>query len=174
MRKVIVTPYNPRWPEQFAAEAKKIKEALGPEAVCIHHIGSTAVPGLAAKPIIDLIPVVNDIEKIDKLTGNMKAIGYVPMGEYGIPGRRYFFKGSEQVHTHRVHIFARGNPEITRHLAFRDYLRAHPDEARRYAELKINLAKQYPASIEHYISGKNDLIKELEQKAMRWWETGKR
>ncbi|MEW6227468.1 MAG: GrpB family protein [Bacillota bacterium] len=88
-----VDPYNPAWPRDFREEAERLRAVFGREVVYIHHIGSTAVPGLAAKPIVDILPVVRDIDAADRLNGNMETLGYEPMGEFGLPGRRYFRSG---------------------------------------------------------------------------------
>jgi GrpB-like predicted nucleotidyltransferase (UPF0157 family) len=101
----------------------------------IHHVGSTAVPGLAAKPIIDILIEVTGLEALDALHEDMKVIGYKPKGEFGIPGRRYYQKGGKQ-RTHQIHAFVTGDFNVTRHIAFRDYLRANSDVAREYGEVK--------------------------------------
>lgn len=104
----------------FKEEAAKLQTIFGNEIVDIHHIGSTSVPGLKAKPIIDIMPVVRDINTVDNYNIYMQEIGYEPKGENGIPKRRYFQKGGEN-RTHHVHIYQTGSYEIKRHLAFRDY-----------------------------------------------------
>ena len=117
---VEVVPYCTKWPEQYRQEAEAISQILGDKLVAIHHIGSTSVPGLAAKPIIDIMPVVHQIETVDTLSAGFEALGYEVMGEFGIPGRRYFRKGLEK-RTHQVHIFEQSDQEnILRHLAVRD------------------------------------------------------
>ena len=90
------------------------------------------------------------------------------MGEYGIPGRRYFFKGSEEKHSHHLHSFQEDSPAITRHLLFRNYLRSHPQEGQEYVRLKNALAAKFPDDIEAYIQGKDAFIKEMDQKAAAW------
>ena len=136
MRKIVVVDYRPEWAEAFQREAARIAKVLGENMVAIHHIGSTSVPGLCAKPIIDIMPVVRDIGAVDECNEGFIALGYTPMGEFGIPGRRYFHKGGDE-RTHHVHVFAEENKEaIERHLAVPAYLRAHADEARAYGELK--------------------------------------
>ncbi|MBR7554038.1 GrpB family protein [Allobacillus sp. GCM10007491] len=167
MRKVEVTAYNEKWPILFQEEAERLKNVFGVELLEIHHIGSTSIPGLSAKPIIDMMPVVKSIEKIDAVNEKMKELGYLPKGEFGIPGRRYFPKAKEN-RTHHVHIFQEGSSHIHRHLVFRDYLRSHPTERGRYGLLKVNLAKKFPTDMVSYIKGKENLIKELEQKALIW------
>ena len=168
MRNIIIVPYNPRWPEMFQTEAKKINAVFGAELVAIHHIGSTSVPGLNAKPIIDIMPVVRDIEQVDQFNPAMVELGYEPKGEYGIPGRRYFRKGGDVHRTHHVHAFQEDNEEVTRHLIFRDYLIAHPHVAQQYAALKIEVAKQHPHDIYGYMDGKDAFIRETIQHAHQW------
>ncbi|WP_289355271.1 GrpB family protein [Paenibacillus sp. S-12] len=165
---VTVTKYNDDWNRMFEDEAQKIKTIFGDELTDIHHIGSTSVFGLQAKPIIDLMPVVKDIGKIDAFNEQMTELGYECMGEYGIKGRRYFRKGGEH-RTHHVHVFQADNKEdIQRHLAVRDYLRAHPQEAEQYGNLKEKLASQHPTDIEAYMDGKDSFVKNLEKKALDW------
>ena len=160
--------YNPEWPAMFEAEAPKIAEALGDNLLSIHHIGSTSVPGLKAKPIIDILPVVRDIAAVDQHTPQMEALGYEGLGEFGLPGRRYFRKG-DLVRTHHVHVHALdSDQEIERHIAVRDYLRAHPDAAREYGELKAQLAKQFPDDRFAYMDGKDAFVKALERDALSW------
>jgi GrpB-like predicted nucleotidyltransferase (UPF0157 family) len=152
----------------FAKEAEKLNLTFGKEIVDIYHIGSTSVPGLKAKPIIDIMPVVKDIQMVDHYNVQMMKIGYEPKGENGIPGRRYFQKGGDD-RSHHVHIYQFGSDEIKRHLAFRDYLRRHPDVKKSYGELKEKLAQQFPYDIESYINGKTDLVSEIEVKALNWF-----
>jgi GrpB-like predicted nucleotidyltransferase (UPF0157 family) len=116
------------------------------------------------------MPEVRDIEAIDSFNDEMRRRGYTVMGEYGLPGRRYFTKGGEIHRSHHVHVYQQGNIEIKRHLAFRDYLMAHPDEVQIYAELKERLAKQFPTDIDAYMDGKDALIKEMDAKALAWVE----
>lgn len=167
MRKVIVKPYQQDWVRQFQQEAHILHKLFGGLVVDIHHIGSTAVPGLAAKPVIDLLPVVTNLEQVDAFNARMEALGYEPRGENGLPGRRYFQKGGDN-RTHHVHVFEVGNPEIERHLVFRDYLRAHPKEAQQYGDLKLQLAQSYPTNITSYIEGKHDFVQQLEKQAIAW------
>jgi GrpB-like predicted nucleotidyltransferase (UPF0157 family) len=169
MRKVEVCTYNENWSVMFTEEAEKLNLIFGIEMVDIYHFGSTAVPGLKAKPIIDMMPVVRDINDVDQYNEEMKKIGYEPKGENGIPGRRYFQKGGDN-RTHHVHIYQAGSDEIKRHLAFRDYLRSHPDVMKIYGELKEKLAQQYPYDIDSYINGKDQFARELEVKALNWFQ----
>jgi GrpB-like predicted nucleotidyltransferase (UPF0157 family) len=167
---VMVTEFNEKWDQMFKEESQRLIVVLGDELIDIHHIGSTSVPGLKAKPIIDIMPVVSHIEKIDHYNKQMKEHGYESLGEFGMKGRRYFRKGGDD-RTHQVHVFQLDNKEdINRHLAVRDYLRAHSEEAIQYGDLKENLAKQFPKDIVSYMNGKDKFVKELEKKAMQWYK----
>ncbi|WP_233505429.1 GrpB family protein [Sporosarcina sp. BI001-red] len=133
----------------------------------VHHIGSTAVSGLSAKPVIDLLLVVQSISRVDQVNEAMRDIGYEAKGENGIKGRRFFQKGGN-ARSHHVHVFEEGSPAITRHLLFRDFLRAYPTRAKEYGELKTRLAVQYPFDIYKYIEGKSELIQQIESDAAHW------
>lgn len=169
MRNIVVVPYNPRWSDMFQQEANKIIAVFGQECIAIHHIGSTAIPGMSAKPIIDIMPVVRNIEKVDLFNPVMRQLGYEPKGENSIPGRRYFVKGGDEHRTHHVHTYEPGHPEVIRHLSFRDYLSAYPEEAQRYARLKQTLAHQHPHDIFGYMAGKDSFIKKTIAKALEWY-----
>lgn len=175
MQQVVeVVPYDPAWPARFEAEAAPIRAALGSTLIGIEHVGSTSVPGLAAKPIIDMIPLVRDTRELDGKIGAMAAIGYTPRGEFGLPGRRYFRKGSAYARVVHAHAYQIDHPEVERHLAFRDYLRTHAEARAAYAELKIELAQRHPTDIVAYMDGKDGLIKRLEAEALVWYRAGKK
>ena len=165
---VRVVPYRPEWADLFEQEAALIRGVFGDELIDIYHIGSTSVPGLQAKPITDMLPLMRAIERVDDYNDAMRALGYEPMGELGIPGRRYFRKGGDD-RTHQAHAFQIGDSGVERHLAFRDYLRAHPAVAEHYGILKAGLAQQFPEDIEGYMQGKDAYIKATEQDALRWY-----
>ena len=169
MQRVEVVPHDPMWKDAFEAESNDIADALGDNVVAIHHIGSTSIPGIYAKPIIDLLVEVNDITQVADRNSQMESLEYEAMGEFGIPGRRYFRKDNrDRVRTHHVHTFEMGSAQVERHLLFRDYMIAHPDEAQAYSDLKRMLAQQYPTSIESYMDGKDGFIKAIDQKAKQW------
>lgn len=129
MKKLV--PHNPQWEADFQTESNAILIALGGIATTIHHIGSTSIPGIFAKPIIDILVEVVAVALVDGKNSVMESIGYECMGEYGISGRRYFRKlDSRGVRTHHLHVFNAGSEQVVRHLAFRDYLIAHPAKAR--------------------------------------------
>jgi GrpB-like predicted nucleotidyltransferase (UPF0157 family) len=165
-RRVEVVTYNPEWPQMYDEESHKISSLLSSEIVSIHHIGSTAIPGIFAKPVIDILVVVEDIDKIDNYNPQMASTGYIPRGEYGIPGRRFFIKPSQDFRSHHVHIYQTGNPEIEPHFKFRDYMLAHPDDARIYSELKKDLAFKYTYDIDAYVDGKKEYIEGINAKLM--------
>ncbi len=160
---VVVVPYNNEWPSMFEMEAKLIKQALGDNCLAVHHIGSTAVPGLASKPIIDILPVVKNILQVDQANAAMEQLGYKAKGEFGIPFRRYFQKGGDK-RTHQVHIFEEGNPEIERHIKFRDWMIAHADDKEAYSKLKKELSLKFPHDIMSYCMGKDDFIAIIDTK----------
>lgn len=164
-----ILPYDPTWPAQFAAEADLITNIFKKEMVAIHHVGSTSIPNMPAKPTIDIILVVSDIEQVDQHNASMENLGYEAWGEYRIPGRRFFVKGEDK-RTHHVHTFAQGSEHIDRHLYVRDYLIAHPQEAAQYAALKQKVAKQCRHNRRGYVEGKHDYIVALEQRAIAWWQ----
>ncbi len=166
---VEVVEYNKQWTVLFEDEALKIRKILGKELIDVHHIGSTAVENLMAKPIIDIMPVVKEISRVDNYNSKFEDLGYEVMGEFGMAGRRYFRKGSAR-RTHQIHIFEESNSkDIERHIAVRDYLREHPLEAFEYGQLKSRLAALFPTDIISYMDGKDSYVKELEIKALRWY-----
>lgn len=139
MRTIAVVPYDEKWPEAFNTESLLLQTLLGEVAKAIHHIGSTSVYGLSAKPVIDILLEVADINELARCNAAIISAGYVARGENGISGRRYFIKGGER-RSHQVHAFAAGDEQIIRHLAFRDYLRENRDIAATYAEIKREAA----------------------------------
>jgi GrpB-like predicted nucleotidyltransferase (UPF0157 family)/glutaredoxin len=168
MRNITVVAYDPAWPQAYEAEAVRLRAVFGPELVQLYHIGSTSIPGIHAKPIIDIMPVVQVIEHVDKLNEAMIALGYEPRGENGIPGRRYFSKGGVEQRSHHVHVFQVDNPEVARHLDLRDYLRAHPSQAQAYAAVKIEAAQRYPQDIIGYMDHKDAEIQRILTLAQDW------
>lgn len=166
---VLVLPHDPAWRDMFLAESRLILSALGQNALAAHHIGSTAIPSIVAKPVIDMLVVVKDIDAVDTRKREMESLGYEALGEFGIPCRRYFRKDSSVgKRTHHVHVFAQGSEQITRHLAFRDFMNAHPDWAARYSDLKRDLVARFPDSIERYMDGKDAFIKAIDRLADTW------
>ena len=168
MRNIEVVPYDPKWVESFEEERVLLQNVFDGYAESIHHIGSTAIIGIPAKPVIDIMIVVREIGLVDRLDPRMIEEGYTPKGEFGIPGRRYFPKGTDEHRTHHVHVFQTGAPDVDRHNAFRDYLNTHEEEAKEYGRLKTELARRFPTDIESYMDGKDAFIKRTQEKALTW------
>lgn len=169
--KVIVVDYNVDWAQKYIKEEQAVKNIVQDELVNIFHIGSTSVPKLKAKPIIDILLVVKEINRLDQYAAAFENLGYEVMGEFGIVGRRYFRKGGDN-RTHQIHVFQYDAIyEIERHLTFRDYLRAHPEICAEYGELKSELAAAHPEDIDSYGDGKEDFIRKVEREALQWhWQ----
>lgn len=164
-----VVDHDPVWMVMFEIEAERIVGAAGEAVVRVHHIGSTAIPRTKAKPIIDILLEVASLEDIDDKSSMLMSLGYEAMGEFGIPGRRYFrLDDSNGTRTHQVHAFKAGVPDVIRHVAFRDYMRAHPSIAKEYGALKERLAEAYPYDRTAYIDGKDAFVKGHERLALLW------
>ncbi len=138
---VEIVDYDPAWPSRFEQERRRLAGALGPEAVAIEHIGSTAVPGLVAKPVIDMLVGLRDYPLQPERIAAVERIGYAYRGELGIPGRQYFRMGSPDAY--HVHAVLHGGELWRRHVAFRDWLRVHAGDAALYGELKRRLAAEH-------------------------------
>lgn len=164
---IVLAPHDPRWALAFEREREALAAAFEGGLIDIQHIGSTSIPGIVAKPVIDVLIVVEDLRILEETTPAVVALGYEAKGEFGIPGRRYFRKDSPQgVRTHQIHAFQAGSLEVDRHLVFRDFLRANPDVAARYSELKQDLAERFDADIERYADAKGPFIREVLQTAL--------
>ncbi|WP_414049739.1 GrpB family protein [Macrococcus animalis] len=165
--KVRLSDYNPIWKQRFEEECKKLSLILKKEVVKFEHFGSTSVPGMKAKPIVDMIVLVKNIEVVDNFNTQFIDAGYDVAGEWGIPGRRLLRKGGEN-RTHHIHIYQHDHPEIYRHFALRDYLLNNPKEVKAYSNLKEELAKSYNETPE-YRNTKHDYVVELEQRALEYF-----
>jgi GrpB-like predicted nucleotidyltransferase (UPF0157 family) len=166
-RRMEVVEYSDAWPARYAKEAEALRAALGAQVVRIHHVGSTAVPGLAAKPVIDILLEVRSVSDLDASSEVMRRLDYEPRGEFGIPGRRYYPKGGD-CRTHHVHAFAVGDPQVERMLAFRDYLRAHPACAEAYAVVKRAASDAHLEDPEGYVASKHDYVEKTVAQAVQW------
>ena len=164
-----VVPHDPAWAGQFDDEAAAIRAALGDSALAIHHIGSTSIPGILAKPIVDILVEIPSLDDLDRISPAMIDLGYQAMGAFGIPGRRYFRKDDANgARTHHVHAFGAGTPHVVRHLAFLDFLRARPDVAWAYSDLKRRLVAQPGMTREACMDGKDPFIQRTEAEAIAW------
>ncbi len=169
MRVIEVVPYSSSWAELYRAEKNAVEEALGSGTVTLHHIGSTAVAGLAAKPIIDLLLEVDQLQWLDGQAQRFARMGYESLGEYGIPGRRYYQKGGDQ-RTFQLHAFVRGSEHVVRHLAFRDYLREHAKVCAEYQRVKRAAAAACDNDIDRYCQAKDGFVKHHEALALKWYQ----
>lgn len=170
-RHIIVTKYSKNWPLEFKNESKKIEEVLKKNCIEIHHIGSTSVPNLMAKPTIDIMPVVKTINDVDLLKWDFESIGYEYLGEYGIKGRRYLRKVKGETDLFHIHIFEENNKEdIIRHIAVRDYLINNKEIAKEYEKIKVKLAENFPYNINEYCDGKDSFVKKMEKNALKWYK----
>lgn len=174
MRTIEVVKYDPTWVTAYAEEARRLADVFGNSLVATHHIGSTAVPGLAAKPIIDIAVVLRETRSIDRFSAPMEQLGYRVRGECldaeipGIPGRFYFSKDTLGTRTHHVHVYADGHADIADKLALRDYLRAHPRRAAAYGAIKRELAIEHRHDNIGYMRGKDAFVKALIEEARQW------
>ena len=169
-REVERVPHNPDWSNQADEEAKRILAGLSIPVIGIYHIGSTSIAGIKAKPILDFVMEVEDLQDVIQAAAEFEAVGYVNKGEYGIPGRQFFTKDTHGERTHHLHVFQKGHPDIERHTVFRDFLRANPDAAREYEKLKEKLAKRFPKQSGNYTAAKSDFILSMDEVARYWLE----
>jgi GrpB-like predicted nucleotidyltransferase (UPF0157 family) len=157
---VVVVEYDPEWPRRFDDLRARIWPAVAHVADRIEHVGSTSVPGLKAKPIIDMTIVVRQRTDVPPVIERLATIGYHHLGNLDIEDREAFAQPAG-LPRHHLYVCPQGTIGIVNQLAVRDYLRGHPDVARRYGELKQRLAAQFPNDIDSYIFGKTDLVLEV-------------
>jgi GrpB-like predicted nucleotidyltransferase (UPF0157 family) len=165
---IVVVPYDEAWPSLFEEERDRIERAIGPWVEDIEHVGSTAVPGLAAKPVIDIMVGVKSLDDSAILVERLEGIRYeyVPEFERVLPFRRYFRKMRVGRRTHQIHLVERSNTEWwDRHLLFRDYLRADPEIAGEYAHLKYELSDRFGEDRVAYTDAKTEFISEVVRRA---------
>ena len=161
-RHIVVVPYDERWAQDFDAIASEIRDALGELALAIEHVGSTSVPGLSAKPIIDIDVVIRDYASFGAVVSALKAVGYHHEGDLGIAGREAFgYEGKTHLRKHHLYVCPQDSQELKRHIAFRDYLRVHPDVAKAYGRVKEEGAALHPYDIDGYIGHKSAFIKRI-------------
>jgi GrpB-like predicted nucleotidyltransferase (UPF0157 family) len=166
---VTLVPPSAQWESMAQAETERFASVLGDNLVAVHHIGSTSIPGIWAKPVIDLAPEVHDLNKLDAVQSRIESLGYEYWGEYGLVGRRFCPRtdsGGNRVAN--VHCYQKDDPELHRHLAFRDYLRAHPDLAADYEREKLRARDLHPDDVSAYNNEKNAWIRQKELEALRW------
>ncbi|HVW48426.1 MAG TPA: GrpB family protein [Solirubrobacterales bacterium] len=163
-----IVEYDPAWPEMAAAEIARIAAAVGEAAVRIDHVGSTAVPGLAAKPIVDLQLSVADIADRSLYVEQLEGLGYLFAPDPDSPDFHFFGLPATRPRSHHLHVCAAGSEHERRHLAVRDHLRAHPEEAAAYAARKREIVARAPGDRLAYIAGKDAYVAALERRALAW------
>ena len=160
--KVVVMPHDATWKNEFEKIKTEIEDALGDLAICIEHVGSTAVEGLAAKPCIDIDVVIRDASELGAAVAALSRIGYVHEGDLGIKGREAFdYADKPHLMKHHLYVCAQGSAELLRHIAFRDFLRGHPEAAAEYGRIKQEAARLFPDDIARYIAYKSPCIERI-------------
>ena len=173
-RTIEIVEHEPGWAAEFGREAAALSRVFGDSVVAVHHIGSTSVLGLAAKPIVDILVLLRETDTIHRFNPGIKGLGYRVRGECldaevpGTPGRFYFSKDTAGVRTHHVHVCAEGHPQVIDLLATRDYLRSHPERARQYGAHKRDLAVAHRHDNVAYMRGKDAFVKALIDEARVW------
>jgi len=157
---VRLAPYNAEWARLFEEERARLQAAVGDYVLDIQHVGSTSIPGMVAKPIIDIAIAVVSFEGALGCVGPMERIGYEYEGENGVPRRHLFVKRNPST-TYHVHISEPGSRNWENQVLFRDYLLAHPEVAEEYVALKMRLAEQFPSDREAYTDGKAPFIERI-------------
>ncbi len=166
MEPIVIVDYDANWSSQYEQEKSRILDALSDTVTDIQHIGSTSVPGLAAKPIIDIILGLEKIPPLSNQIVSLEALGYFYYGEFGIPGRHYFRRGMPR--THQIHAVQKNSDFWQRHILFRDFLRSHPQAAQQYETLKRKLAAEFRNDRDRYSDSKTPLIEQLLIQAKAW------
>ncbi|MEO8602674.1 MAG: GrpB family protein [bacterium] len=160
MRSIVVVDYDPAWPAVFEQLRARLRPALSDPAWRIEHVGSTSVPGLAAKPVIDLSVVVPAANALPPVIERLAGLDYIHLGELGVEGREAF-RCTADLPAHNLYACPQGSLGLVNQLAVRDYLRAHAETAQAYAALKRRLAEQFPHDIDSYVDGKTDLLLDI-------------
>jgi len=160
---MLVVPYDPLWPRAFKAEADRIERACVGLPIQLEHIGSTSVPGLSAKPVIDILAGVPSRAKREHYIAAIRSLGYEHVGAYGLPGRDYFRRGSPR--THHIHMVDESSALWADWLMFRDFLRASPETAREYDALKRELALTFADDKNKYQDAKGPFIRSVLRRA---------
>lgn len=163
---VKLSRYSLSWKRRFLDEQKRLRRLLGTARYTVEHIGSTAVPGLDAKPIIDMAMMIPSFKRLPFWIRRLEKAGYLYKGEYGLPGRHFFIRGNPTAQ--HLHLVTPGCVHWDRWLLFRDYLKANPHEARRYNEAKLALARRFPDNRDAYTRAKTPVINRLLARAKKW------
>jgi GrpB-like predicted nucleotidyltransferase (UPF0157 family) len=162
---VVLVRHNPKWAHSFSRESKALQKVFGKDALDIQHVGSTAIPGILAKPIIDIALIVSSLHKVRRYTKKLQILGYTLKKNDPRTERLFFTKGSEERRTHYLHIGEYGSGYAEDMILFRNYLRKYKNAVKKYSELKSKLAKQYQHTRAMYTARKEKFVKEIVEKA---------
>ncbi len=164
-----IQEYNPEWPIKFKSIKKFLEEVFKEKAIQIEHIGSTSIPGMKAKPVIDVAVLVNDIEPFTEERKLMEEAGYKSIDNYIGPNTLIFYKEDEaQRKSENIHVWPKDHPKADRTILMRDYFRTHPEHAKRYAELKEKLTLEHPDDYPAYRAGKDNFLEEIATLSNEW------
>ncbi len=169
-RKYSIEGYNSEWPKKFEAIREVLVKVFGDKAIDIQHVGSTSIEGMKSKPLIDVLIVVKNWEDFEEEKLEMTSLGYEYRSNVFPPTSLLFYKEHDGHKTENIHVFEIGTPKIAEFLNIRDYLRAHPEKAREYGELKESLLSKYPDDYVAYREGKGEFLKEMNRLAKKWKE----
>ena len=157
--------YNYSWKDDYLKEEKLLKELLGNRIIEIHHIGSTSIEGLKAKPIIDILIVIDSLNNISEIEEILSKYDYHNRGQQGVPDRYFFAKGPEEARTHYIHFVEPTSNTYYNQVYFKKYLIEHPEYIKKYCDLKQQLALKYADDRPKYTQGKNEFITDVIKKA---------
>lgn len=163
-RKYTVEPYDAEWKRRFETEMQILRPIFSDKAISIEHVGSTAVPGLAGKPTIDILITVEKIEIADELSEKIESVGYKSLGDYINRGSRLFIKEADNERLVNLHIFGANHPHVQDMINLRNYFRSHPEMVKEYSRLKFELAEKYPNDYGLYRKFKDEWMNNLKEK----------
>lgn len=166
-KRVIVVPYNSEWKHEFEKIKLYLEKTLKDSIIAIEHVGSTSVEGLSAKPIIDIDVIIKNYDNFGDVKSRLETLGYYHEGNLGIKDREAFAydeKQKDEFMTHHLYVCPQNSNELKRHIAFRNYLRTHEEDVKKYSEIKLKAARMYPTDIDSYIETKSPCINEIYRK----------
>ena len=174
-KEVSLSPHNANWFKAFVVAETALKEKI-PTGFELHHIGSTSISGIHAKPVLDILGVVSSIEEFENYKSTLEALGFVWKGEYGIANRRYcvLYDEAEEMGLVHLHVFAKSDSEVEKHLIFRDFLRSSEEASGRYEAVKLKLAQSFKGVRANYSEGKSEIITQLLTEAFDWKKAGEK
>ena len=158
---VIVVPYDPNWVSEFERLSIFLSSICESSMVAIHHVGSTSVPGLCAKPILDVDIEIRSLDDFDSVKNKLMRVGYRHEGDLGISGREAFKYDHTEMMAQHLYVCTSDSLELKRHLAFRDHLRSHPEDMINYGDIKLKAALAHPKDIDAYMEDKNGIIQSI-------------